>query len=147
MSKINPIIREATSKDIEGCEAVDSQMNFETHPKIFEDAIKQHRLYVAIENDCVVGYLHYGYIWEEEVAYIQMIRVHKANQRKGIGKALIHFLETTLKEENVYLLLSSTDESNNNSYKFHTTLGFQECGQLDINKDQLKEIFFKKKLN
>ena len=147
MLKTNLIIRKATSKDVEGCQNIDSQMGFNTLQTIFDEAVKSHRLFVAIENGSVVGYLRYGYIWDGEVAYIQMIRVHKTHQKKGVGRELVQTLERNLKETNVFLVLSSTDESNKNSYKFHIALGFQACGQLAINKDQQQEIFFKKKLS
>ena len=142
---MNIIFRKAlTTEDISGCKFVDIQMGFTTDDKVFVKSTEDGRLLVAESGNQIIGYIRYGYLWDDEVAVLQMIRVLPEERGKGVGRELVQSVEEVLKKHGVRQLLSSTDESNDNSYKFHKSLGFKECGDLDINGDQLKEVFFKK---
>ncbi|MCB9813728.1 MAG: GNAT family N-acetyltransferase [Pseudomonadales bacterium] len=144
---MNIIFRKAlTAEDTSGCKLVDTKMGFTTNDKVFAKSIEDGRLFVAKLGNQIIGYIRYGYLWDNEVAVLQMIRVLPEERGKGVGRELVQSVEEVLKKLGVRQLLSSTDESNDNSYKFHKSLGFKECGELDINEDQLKEVFFSKKI-
>jgi L-amino acid N-acyltransferase YncA len=136
-----------TTEDIKQCALIDKEMGFTTPPGIQERAKAEKRLLVAKERNRVIGYLRYGYVWDGELPYVQMLRVRPTFQRKGVGKKLIEFIEQEVKKQKMKALLSSTDDNNNNSLLFHQALGFVECGRLDVNQDGLMEIFLMKKLD
>src|SRR5690606_13364560 len=112
----------------QGCHTVDKDLGFTTENKVFMESVKMGRLLIALCDNTLCGYLYYGFLWNYEVANIQMIRILSDFRRKGIGSQLISYLENDLKNENVPILLSSTDGTNKNSYKFHKSMNFIECG-------------------
>jgi ribosomal protein S18 acetylase RimI-like enzyme len=136
----------AQPEDQEHCERIDKIMGFDPAGMIHQRAIAEGRTLVAHYKDRVVGYLRYGFLWDSELPLIQMIRVVPEGQRQGVGKALISTLEQHLKRQRIFRLLSSIEETNQNSLLFHRALGFRECGTLDINLDGTQEVFVKKSL-
>ncbi len=136
----------ANADDIAQCALIDRNMGFYTNSSIWQKATNDGRLLIAKINSQVVGYLRYGYLWDEELPCIQMLRVDQISRKKGVGKKLIQALEDILKQQGIKYLLSSTDVSNTNSLLFYKALSFQECGNLDINQDGILEVFLKKKL-
>ncbi len=136
----------ASPEDQEGCEQIDKMMGFETVSAVHKRAIAEGRTLVARDEGRVIGYLCYGFLWDGELPLIQMIRIAPEVRRRGVGKALIMALEQHLRQQQFSYLLSSTDDTNNNSLRFHQSLGFVACGRLAINEDGTQEIFLKKAL-
>jgi L-amino acid N-acyltransferase YncA len=134
----------AHTDDIEHCALIDKQMGVDTPASLWQQAVHEGRVLIATMHAHVVGYLRYGYLWDGELPYIQLIRVEPISRQQGVGKKLIRALEDILKQQGMHYLLSSTEASNSNSLLFHQALGFQECGKLDINQDGTLEIFLKK---
>jgi ribosomal protein S18 acetylase RimI-like enzyme len=141
-------ISHATAEDVPGCHAVDASfdLGFETNDAVFRRAIAQQQLLVCKEGTGqVVGYLRWGYFWDDEVPYIQMIRIIESYRRQGIGRRLVLQVHARVKEQGAHYLLSSTDESNIDSMDFHERLGFEECGVLELPGD-LREFLLVKRL-
>ena len=112
----------ATSADIDGCHRVDRSfdLGFETHDAVFRRALERQQLLVARDaSGQVVGYLRWGYFWDDELPYIQMIRILEPYRRQGIGSRLVRHAEAQAKELGAAYLLSSTDESNARFDAFH----------------------------
>ncbi len=93
----------------------------------------------------MAGYLRWGHFWDDELPYIQMIRIIDEYRRMGIGRRLLRHLEVELKKRGATMLLSSTDETNDISMRFHEAQGFQACGMLCIPGDP-QEILLLKRL-
>jgi L-amino acid N-acyltransferase len=140
------IVQFAQAEDQEHCERIDKIMGFDPARMIHQQAIAERRTLVARSEDQTVGYLRYGFLWDGELPLIQMIRVVPEGQRRGVGRALISTLEQHLKQQRLFRLLSSIEETNRRSLLFHQALGFRECGRLDINLDGTQEVFVKKAL-
>lgn len=136
----------AQPEDQEQCEHIDEIMGFEVERMVHQRAIAEGRTLIARSEDRVVGYLRYGFLWDGELPLIQVIRVLSEGRRQGVGRALVLSLERHLKQQQLFCLLSSTDDTNRNSLLFHRALGFRECGRLTINQDGTQEIFLKKEL-
>jgi ribosomal protein S18 acetylase RimI-like enzyme len=131
-----------------GCHVVDESfhLGFKTNDGVFQRAIDQKRLLVGRDGaQHVIGYLRWGYFWDDELPYIQMIRIIDRYRRNGVGRSLVGYLEAQLSEQGKTHLLSSTDETNEASIKFHERLGFQVCGRLDY-PGEPQEILFLKNL-
>lgn len=138
----------ATSADIDGCHRVDRSfdLGFETPDAVFRRALERQQLIVCKDaSGQVVGYLRWGYFWDDELPYIQMIRILEPYRRNGIGSRLVHHVEAHVKELGATYLLSSTDESNADSMAFHDRLGFEDCGVLNL-PDELIEYLVVKRI-
>lgn len=137
----------ATPADIDGCHQVDRSfdLGFETRGDVFRRALERQQLLVAQEtNGRVIGYLRWGYFWDDELPYVQMIRILEAYRRQGIGSRLVRHLEDHIKEQGAHFLLSSTDETNHWSMSFHHRLGFEMCGSLAIPGDPCEILLLKR---
>ena len=109
-------------------------------------------LIVAELDGQLVGVLHLAYLWpgqQEGTPYISGIIVLKEYQRRGVGKALLEFLERLLRERDQRVLLSSCVINEDEPQTWHKHVGFESCGNLagmPFN-DGLGEVFFYKRFD
>lgn len=93
-----------------------------------------------------VGYLRIEYLWSK-LPYIALIRVMPEYRRMGVGRALLCFLEETLRDEGHGMLLSSSEAGEPEPQAWHRHMGFEDCGRLEgINAGDVDEVFFRKSL-
>jgi ribosomal protein S18 acetylase RimI-like enzyme len=93
-----------------------------------------------------VGFLRLEYLWSM-LPYIAMIRVIEHARQQGIGRALLAFLESVLRERGHTLLMSSSQVDEPHPQAWHRHMGFEECGILSgINPGGVGEVFFRKAL-
>jgi ribosomal protein S18 acetylase RimI-like enzyme len=93
-----------------------------------------------------VGFLRLEYLWSM-LPYIAMIRVSETCRQQGIGRALLAFLESHLRERGHTLLMSSSQVDEPPPQAWHRHMGFEECGILSgINPGGVGEVFFRKAL-
>jgi ribosomal protein S18 acetylase RimI-like enzyme len=93
-----------------------------------------------------VGFLRLEYLWSM-LPYIAMIRVSAAHRQQGIGRALLAFLESVLREHGHTVLMSSSQADEPPPQAWHRHMGFEECGILSgINPGGVGEVFFRKVL-
>ena len=103
----------------------------------------------------LVGYLRIEYLGLI-VPYLGIIGVNEEYQRKGVGTAMINFLEEYLLKREGYkiftcdghsLLYSSAEATAIESQAWHRAVGFKECGIIaGCNEGEIGEIFFRKTL-
>jgi ribosomal protein S18 acetylase RimI-like enzyme len=92
------------------------------------------------------GYLRIEYLWSK-IPYITLIRVLSEYRQRGVGKALLAFLEAKLRDAGHELLLSSSEATEPAPQAWHRHMGFEDCGRLEgINADGVDEVFFRKGL-
>lgn len=140
-------VRFATDADIDWCRytlTLDSNFPNQQLPGLSE-------LIVAELDDQLVGVLHLAHLWpggQYRVPYISGIIVIKEYQRRGIGKALLYFLENLLLERGQRVLLSSCVVNEHEPQAWHRHVGFKNCGDLEgiPFDDGLGEVFFYKRL-
>ena len=93
-----------------------------------------------------VGALQLEYLWGTR-PYIAMIRVSADWQRRGIGRALLGFVEAALSQAGHHELLSSSQANEMEPQAWHHRMGFTRCGMLEgINEGGVDEVFFRKVL-
>lgn len=109
--------------------------------------IDNKEIIIAYNNESPVGYLILDYLWDH-VPFISFIKVTEGNRRKGIGKALLKYLEIYLMNNDQSVLFSSSMENAMEAQTWHRKMGFSESGLIhNINEDNIGEIFFRKVLN
>jgi len=90
------------------------------------------------------GYLRMEYLWLK-IPYIGVIRVDEEYRRRGVGTAMIKFLEEYLRRCGYKVLYSSSQANEPEPQAWHRKIGFEECGYIaGINEGGIGEIFFRK---
>jgi GNAT superfamily N-acetyltransferase len=101
---------------------------------------------VADMNGILIGFCLVEYLWSK-VPYIGLIRVEENHRRQGCGRAMLQFLETTLRDRGHKKLYSSSQADEPAPQTWHRKMGFEECGIIaGINEEGIGEIFFRKDL-
>ena len=109
------------------------------NPDHIEDVV------IAEWNGKRVGYVRLEYLWSI-VPYISLIRVLPEYQRQGVGKALLQFIETFLREAGHEALYSSSQADEPEPQAWHRYMGFEECGFISGINEGVGEVFFRKSL-
>ena len=92
-----------------------------------------------------VGYVRLEYLWSI-VPYISLIQVLPEYRRQGVGKALLRFIETFLRNAGHEALYSSSQADEPEPQAWHRHVGFEECGFIAGINDGVGEVFFRKRL-
>jgi len=136
-------VKFATVEDLAWCVREDSEID----EAIIKRKIEEREIVVTEVNGKLVGYLRLEYLWSQ-VPYIGLIRVLPEYRRKGIGKALLHFLEEFLRSKGHSVLFSSSQANEPEPQAWHRHVGFEECGFIaGINDGGIGEVFFRKVLS
>ena len=114
----------------------------EAQTALNSDCIEE--IVIAEWNDKRVGYVRLEYLWSI-VPYISLIQVLPEYRRKGVGKALLRFIETFLREAGHGALYSSSQADEPEPQAWHRHVGFEECGFIAGINDGVGEVFFCKK--
>lgn len=109
------------------------------NPDRIEDVV------IAELNSKRVGYMRLEYLWSI-MPYISLIRVLPEYQRRGIGKALLQFIETFLRDAGHEALYSSSQADEPEPQAWHRYVGFEECGFIAGINEGVGEVFFRKSL-
>lgn len=136
-------VRFAELRDLDFCKRSD-------YKDVSEDTIgrkiEEKAVMLAEVDGKSVGYLRIEFLWLK-IPYIGLICVHANYQRKGIGTAMIRFLEAHLRRCGHKVLYSSSQANEPNPQMWHRRVGFVECGYIaGINDGGIGEIFFRKSL-
>ena len=114
--------------------------------KIVRRKVEWREIVVAEREGNLIGSLHLEYLWSS-VPYIALINVLPEHRRRGVGKALLRFVETFLGGQGHGALYSSSQADEPEPQAWHRRVGFEECGIVaGINKG-VGEVFFRKRLS
>lgn len=156
--KSSVVIRYAELKDLDFCMKSDFQHVDAHRGRMFMENYLRRRIeandvIVAEVDGRTVGYLRIEYLGLI-APYLGIIGVDEEYQRKGIGTAMIAFLEEHLvswKERKIFklegqaVLHSSAEATATESQAWHRAVGFRECGIIaGCNEGGIGEIFFRK---
>ena len=115
-------------------------------PEIVLHKIEWREVIVAEFDGGLAGYLSLEYLWSK-VPYIASIRVMPEYRRRGVGKALLTFVEEFLRAEGHTALYSSSQANEAEPQAWHRHARFEECGIIaGINEGGIGEVFFRKGL-
>jgi L-amino acid N-acyltransferase YncA len=139
-------VRQATLNDILAIQDVDRALEQHVSDEdILRASIEGGRVVVAMDGDEVAGYVRYEWFWDR-IPYCMLVRVKPSHQRHGLGRALYEAVEAGLREQGITFWLSSTEEENEGSLRFHRSLGFRPIGALSELDQDSREIFLRKDL-
>jgi len=72
--------------------------------------------------------------------------VHPDHRRRGIGRRLYQHIEDGFRRAGGAFWLSSTEEDNERSRRFHEALGFRRIGALEELGQDVPEVFYRKEI-
>lgn len=139
-------IREYNSNDLHALVELMSELGYPTeveHMKKRMDRIECNPMYftfVAEVHSKVVGMIGirqlYSYEIDEVATQINALVTKKEFQRKGIGKALIHYVEEWSRNNGseMIVLNSGIKESRKAAHEFYKALGFEVTGYRFVKK-------------
>ena len=141
-----PDARDATPADIPAIQDVDRSLDQDvSDSEVLQHVIEGGRVVVALDGNEVSGYLRWEWLWDH-IPLCIFVRVRPPHQRAGAGRALYAHVEVALARRGCDFWLSSTEETNDRSLRFHRALGFRLIGALsDLGPDS-REIFMRKDL-
>lgn len=114
--------------------------------EIMKRKVDWREVIIAERRGGLVGALHLEYLWSL-VPYVALIYVLPEHQGRGVGRALLRFAETFLREQGHDTLYSSSQADEREPQAWHRRAGFEECGIIaGINKG-VGEVFFRKGLS
>ena len=142
MSAAPILVRFAVPEDLAWCATRD----YGIPSTIIARKIELGEILVAEAAGELTGYLRLEYLWSV-VPYIALIGVAEQHRRRGVGRAMLAFLEAHLRGTGCTLLLSSSQVNEPEPQAWHRHMGFEECGILaGINAGGVGEVFFRKAL-
>ncbi len=111
-----------------------------------ERKIDGQEIIVAERDGSLIGSLQLEYLWDS-VPYISLIHVLPMSQRRGVGKAMLGYVEAFLRGRGHRALYSSSQADEPEPQAWHRHVCFEECGHIaGINEGGVGEIFFRKRL-
>jgi ribosomal protein S18 acetylase RimI-like enzyme len=139
--KISINVRFAESKDLDFCIKSDFKHGSEA---VVKRKIEENAVILAEVDGKLVGYLRTEYLWLK-IPYLSVIGVNEKYRRKGVGTAMIKFLEEHLLKQGHKVLYSSSQANEPEPQMWHRKIGFEGCGYIaGINEGGIGEIFFKR---
>ena len=115
-------------------------------PDVVKRKIEWREVVVAERTGRPVGYLRLEYLWSL-VPFIALIIVLPAHRRRGVGQAMLAFVEAYLRDQGHDALYSSSQADEPEPQTWHRHVGFEECGFIaEMNVGGVGEVFFRKSL-
>ena len=110
-------------------------------PEVLRSKIQQREVIVIQDDGRPVGWLRYGYFWDE-FPFMSMLMLEEGYRRKGLGRKLVEFWEKEMSDQGHDSVMTSS-LANEQAQHFYRTLGYVDCGALLLPGEAL-EIFFRK---
>ena len=85
---------------------------------------------LAYNGEVPIGFAQVGTRYENAVGFLEGIYVKPNYRRRGIGGALVTQCENWARGNGASVFDSDTGIDNQDSYNFHMSLGFKECGRI-----------------
>jgi GNAT superfamily N-acetyltransferase len=104
--------------------------------------LERHHLLVADAADPVIGVLAYRTDWFQ-CTLVSLVCVRRDFRRRGVARALFKAVEERSPSPRLF---SSTEETNADSIRMHTALGFAPSGHVDNLPQGYRELLFYKRL-
>jgi GNAT superfamily N-acetyltransferase len=135
-------VRFVAEEDKEWCHSIDSHLTDD----IFEFKVQHDEIVIGELDGERVGYLRLEY-WYLALPFVGLIIVNEEHRNKGMGRAMMTFLEEHLVKSGYDVLYSSSEAGEPEPQAWHRHMGFRDCGGISgMNEDGASEIIFRKEL-
>ena len=131
-------IEYAKSSDIDFINKLDTHITKEELLK----SILNSRVIICKENRQVVGWARYNLFWDN-IPFLNMLFILEEYRNQGVGKRLVEFWESEMKQRN-YSTLMTSSLSDETAQHFYRKLGYRDSGSLILENETLEIIFTKK---
>lgn len=118
-----------------------SELDTHISPAMLHRKIAAHEILIALLNDEPVGYLRWGWFWDN-VPFMNLLFVLPAWRNKGIGTQLITHWETQMQASGAAFVLTST-LANETSQHLYRKCGYQDSGGFVLPGEPLELILIK----
>jgi len=136
-------IRPARAADGPALQALDRLFAGPRHSdELFLRAIAEGKVTVAESPEGVVGYVRWDYFWDT-IPLCLTVCVEWEHQRRGVGRRLYEHIEDGFRRAGHSFWLSSTEETNEVSVRFHEALGFRPIGAIEELGQDIPEVFYR----
>ena len=106
------------------------------------EKIARREFTVAYQDDQRVGFLRYGYFWDD-VPFMYGLWVQEDSRSEGFGTQLISFWEEEMRKLGYDAVLTSTLSTNVRAQQLYRRLGYEDNGCLLMPGDPLEVLLFK----
>jgi GNAT superfamily N-acetyltransferase len=135
-------VRFATETDKEWCQGIDSHLTDD----VFWFKVQNDEIVIGELDGERVGYLRLEY-WYLALPFVGLIIVEEKHRNKGVGRAMLTFLEGHLVKTGYDVLYSSSEAGEPEPQAWHRHMGFKDCGVItEMNDEGASEILFRKYL-
>lgn len=115
-------------------------------PDLLEQKVERGEVFLAEVEGAAAGYLRLEFLWSIQ-PYIALIRVVDPYRRRGVGRAMLSYVQNILRSAGHSSLLSSSQVDEPEPQAWHRHMGFTECGIINgLNEGGVGEVFFRKQL-
>jgi GNAT superfamily N-acetyltransferase len=128
------IIRDAVETDASRISELASQLGYPVNPEAVAARLARHahhsdsRVIVAVDGASVVGWTTFRtarHIHSNPAVEISGFVVDQEQRRRGIGKAMMAFVESWAKEEGIPRVRLNADIKRKEAHRFYEALGFK----------------------
>lgn len=132
-------IRKTEEKDIETIQDIDW---IKSRGDFLAKSVKDGRCWLALIKKEIVGFVIFDQSFFENT-FVKLLIVHKDYRRRGVGTALMKYVEKICPTEKLF---TSTNESNIPAQKLFESLNFVKSGRVENLDEDDPEIFYFKKV-
>lgn len=134
-------VRFAELRDLDFCIKSDFK---HIRPAAIKRKIEEKEIIISEVKGKPIGYLRIEYLWLR-IPYLGLIVINEGHRRRGVGTAMIKFLESYLIRNEHKVLYSSSQVNEPGPQMWHRRIGFEECGYIaGVNDGGVGEVFFRK---
>lgn len=134
--------RFATYEDKDWIQSKDALVTDE----MFEYKLRQKEIVVGEIDGKKMGYLRLEY-WYLVMPFMGLVVVEGGYRNKGVGRAMLSFVEEHLVKSGYSVLYSSSDANEPEPQAWHRHMGFKDCGIIaGMNRNGIGEVIFTKHL-
>jgi ribosomal protein S18 acetylase RimI-like enzyme len=108
---------------------------------VIEDKIARREVMVAYVEDRPVGFLRYGYFWDE-ISFMNFLWVEEESRGKGYGSQLVSFWEREMRKLGYDSVMTSSS-SHERAQHLYRRLGYVDAGSLLMPDEPLEIVFLK----
>ena len=136
-------IKKAGRNHLSWLVAINKIIDYDNPDEFILESIEWGRVFVALSDKRVIGYLLYQVIWGN-TPFLALLKILPDFQGQWLGTKFIHVFEEEVSELWYKSYISSTGVENTGSKIFHEKKWFSQIGTLDMPFGG--EVFFKKEL-